>query len=497
MKLNNKFPSATVHFTPYSGIWVRSFILILAISVNGCKKMATVPPPITSISGDNVYQTDATAISVLTGLYSIMASTSNSGGSNGTGSVSFLCGLSADELTLFSGVSGTLASTAYYKNALVGNTTTSTGGEIWNKSYVFIYTCNDAISRISNSTALTPAVKQQLLGEAKFMRAFFYFYLTNLYGNVPLAISNDYTINSTLPRSSSTQVYQQIIADLKDAQNLLSVNYLDASLLKVTTEKVRPTKWAATALLARVYLYTNDPVDAETQASTIINNAAYSLATLNSVFKLNSSEAIWQLQPVVAGHNTEDGWTFILPSGGPNSSTNPVYLTSNILGAFEAADQRKVIGNWINSVTVTGTTYYYPFKYKSATLNASVSEYQMVLRLAEQYLIRAEASAQGGSRGISGAIADLNVIRSRAGLGATTATDKASLLTAIAHERQTELFTEWGDRWFDTKRTGTVDAVMNVAAIGKGITWNSYQQLYPIPLADIQKDPNLTQNTGY
>ena len=116
----------------------------------------------------------------------------------------------------------------------------------------------------------------------------------------------------------------------------------------------------------------------------------------------------------------------------------------------------------------------------------------MILRLGEQYLIRAEARAQQGN--VSGAWQDLNTIRMRADLGPSAQPD---ILAAIGHERQIELFTEMGQRWLDLKRTGQVNAVMEVATPLKGGSWNSYQQLYPVAQGDIQDDPQLTQNVGY
>ncbi len=144
-------------------------------------------------------------------------------------------------------------------------------------------------------------------------------------------------------------------------------------------------------------------------------------------------------------------------------------------------------------------TWYFPYKYKYNTLttNGTVYEYTMVLRLAEQYLIRAEAKVQTGD---ATAVNDLNAVRHRAGLADYAgSTDKNSLLAAILHERQVELFTEWGQRWFDLIRTGNVDAVMSIVTPQKGGTWTTggHQTLYPIPIADIAADPNLTQNPGY
>ena len=289
----------------------------------------------------------------------------------------------------------------------------------------------------------------------------------------------------------------------------MSANYLDGLLRNTSNDRVRPTKWAATALLARAYLYyaslpgmdAANYIKAEQQATILIENSGgvFALSSLPNAFlraSLGNKEAIWQLQPVSSTQtNAQDGYAFIPGPGGiPQLQLSPFLLAS-----FEAGDNRRT--NWINSVTVSGSTYNYPFKYKIGKNVGGippVTEHEMMLRLGEQYLIRAEARAQQGN--IAGAQADINAIRTRAGLANTAATDKASLITAILHERQVELFTEMGHRWLDLKRTGTIDAVMGnpsgVCAV-KGGTWNSYQQLYPIQVGDIQLDPNLKQNPGY
>ena len=127
-----------------------------------------------------------------------------------------------------------------------------------------------------------------------------------------------------------------------------------------------------------------------------------------------------------------------------------------------------------------------------------MTEYIMVLRLGEQYLVRAEARAQLNK--INEAKSDLNAIRTRAGLPNTTAMDQSSLLAAILDERRHELFCEWGHRWFDLKRRGQVDAVMSVITPLKSngaIQWRSYQQYYPITQGELDKAPNLTQTPGY
>lgn len=465
-------------------------IIAFALSFTGCKKLVEVDTPPTSTSESLVFTSDATAAAVLTGIYANMANGSINGIGSGPGSLSFFGGLSADEFKLHTGIIG--QTLFYYNNSL---NSTTIGNGYWESLYPRIFITNSAIEGLSAATSLTPSVKNQLLGEAKFMRALFYFYLANLYGDVPLVLSTDYLVNAKMPRTPKAEVWAQIINDLKEAQDLLSSNYLKADVYNTTTERVRPTKWAVVAMLSRAYLYQKKWTEAETAATTVISNTVSfdTVSLANNVFGKTSKEAIWQLQPVNTGWNTQDARLFIIPTTGP-SSVYPVYLSNFMLNSFEIGDNRKV--KWVSSVTVGSNTYYYPYKYTSATLNASVTEYQMVFRLGEVYLNRAEARAQQDNA--LGAMADLNLIRKRAGLpNYSGPTDKASLIAAIIHERQVELFAEWGHRWLDLKRTGTVEAVMSVVTPQKGGSWNTNWQWYPISQTELQRNPYLVQNTGY
>jgi starch-binding outer membrane protein, SusD/RagB family len=471
-------------------------VLFIFLVTMGCEKFVVVDAPTTSVNEDNVYRSDATAIAVLTGIYAPMVSGGLFTGNTG---ISLLSGLSSDELTLTNIVTDN-GLIAYYRNELRTGPNENYGIDFWRDVFLYIFQCNAALEGLGNSGSLTPSIKKQLLGEARFMRAFFYFYLVNLLGDAPLALTTNPAVNAALSRSSVPLVYQQIVADLKEAQQLLSENYLNKDLQNYagTPERVRPTKWAATALLARTYLYLADYANAEIETSKVISNTTlFSLPALNSVYLKNSVEAIWQLQPVRAGRNTEDAFVFKLPVTGPNATVNPVYLSPQILHAFEPGDLRRKGGNWVDSVIVSGTTYFYPVKYKATTTSGGVSEYLMVLRLGELYLIRAEARAQQNK--IGDAQADLNAIRNRAGLSDTKANDKTALLTAVLNERQVEFFTEWGHRWLDLKRTANVDAVMSGVTPLKanGRPWQPYQQLYPVLYNDILMNPRLNQNNGY
>lgn len=467
-------------------------ICIICTMLLSCKKFVEVDAPITGLNSDNVYNSNSTAVSVLTGIYTKMSASSFSGG--GLTSMSLLPALSSDEISIFSG--NTNATFIHYYDNLLTSSNTA-GADFWENIYPLIFSINSAIEGISNSSSLLALIKKQLLGEAKFLRAFCFFYLVNLYGDVPLPITSDYKVNSILSRTPTIEVYDQIIIDLKEAKELLSPDFLDISLLNTTTERVRPNKWAAIALLARVYLFRGDYLNAEANASEVLNNnELFKILPLNQVFLKNSHEAIWQLQPVITGFNTKEARTFVLTLG-LNDGANPFYLSDNLMRSFEVADKRKSswIGIFKDSFSVPSKDYYYSYKYKSATYNDPVIEYSMVFRLAEQYLIRAESRVHSGN--LSGAANDLNIVRNRAGLRKTMAATKETLLTAILHERQVELFTEWGHRWFDLKRTGMIDEVMSVVTPLKGGTWNTDWQLYPIPLYELQQDLNLKQNRGY
>jgi hypothetical protein len=165
-----------------------------------------------------------------------------------------------------------------------------------------------------------------------------------------------------------------------------------------------------------------------------------------------------------------------------------------MVAAFEPDDARLL--NWVGSYDTGSEIVYYPFKYKQLDQSTPLEEFSMVLRLAEQYLIRAEARAQLDN--LAGAISDIDVIRGRAALPLiqdnNPTISKEDLLTAIIHERQVELFTEGGLRWFDLKRTALADNVLSSIKAG----WNATDKLYPIPQNEFGNNPQLgNQNPGY
>lgn len=283
------------------------------------------------------------------------------------------------------------------------------------------------------------------------------------------------------------QVYQQMVADLADAQSLMISDYSLSN-----GERIRANKWAAAALLARVYLYQKQWADAEKQATLVINNTQLFtlLSDPNQVFLKNSNESILQLQTINEYPYATWAGNNLVPTD-PGSNPN-YYLTDQLLAAFEPNDLRKT--TWVGSSDYSGTTYYYPAKYKVFQGDpGNITEYYTLLRLSEQYLIRAEARAQQNTN-LAGAITDLNTIRSRAQLPPLSGSlSQSQVLSSVAQERRIELFAEDGHRWFDLKRTGQASSVL----LPIKPTWTDNAQLWPIPPSEITRDPNLTQNPGY
>jgi len=469
-------------------------LLLILVALGSCKKFIDIDPPRTQLVTESVFDNSSTATAALTAIYAKMTSMVN---------LESLTGLSSDEFINY----GVQPYSNVYQNSLIASDGNALSGFLWSPQYTSIYEANAAIEGLEKSTKVSSNVKNQLIGEAKFLRAFWHFYLVNLYGNIPIVLTTDYSINLQGIRSEKADVYKQIIKDATEAMALLNENYvqIDNTPYPISSaERVRPNKSAAAALLARAYLYSGDYTNAEIQATDIIeNHGLYDLpgVSLDNVFLKNSKEAIWQIMASpTSGYNTPEGLKFILTD--VPSSANGVSLNPKLLDVFEPGDLRKE--KWISSIIVSGDTYFFPYKYKVQS-GSAVSEYSMIFRLAEQYLIRAESRIQNNK--IEDGISDLNIIRARARALPTVnipnplpalsfSLTKLQALDAVQHERQVELFTE-GDRWLNIKRTGTVDQIMTDAAILKGTTWKSYQQYYPIPPLDIQNALNIKQNSGY
>ncbi|NII83177.1 RagB/SusD family nutrient uptake outer membrane protein [Pedobacter sp. SG908] len=446
-------------------------LLPLAFLNSSCEKLLEIPASKNQVESGTVFADSTTANAALLGAYFTMGTVHSS--------MKFIS-LYADE---YNTTSSALINLEYANGKLQSNNTNNNA--LWNNLYSVIYQANMMIEGVEGSAGLSPSAKKQFAGEAKFLRAFAYFYLVNCYDDIPLILSTDVELNRSASQVDKGQVYLQIKRDLTESSTALADSYQGAG-------RVRANKASSLALLARVHLYNNEWTDAITASSKVIANPVYQITAVKAedVFLAGSPEAILQLW-MVNGFLTDVAQ--LIPA---TPATLPVFpLRDEFYSGFEAGDLRK--NNWTGLASVTGSgqsrIYAYPAKYKNRIASTTKPEFVMALRLAEQYLIRAEAKAQLGQTG--SATTDLNLIRARAGLSPINSDiSREDCLEAIAKERKTELFGEWGHRFLDLKRDGKLAATMSPIKTN----WKTgISAAFPIPNNEIIYNPNLKQNNGY
>ena len=460
---------------------LRKILIAALLTVQfSCSEFLDIDLSESQITNEKVFSDDITAQSAVAGVYYDLLD-ENSFASGSDKSVIALTGLTSDELKSYSPDVELLSlneNVLSSRNRLIL--------QLWQSLYKTIYESNSIIEGVDHSKSMSTEGKKRIDAEARFVRSFCYFYLVNLFGDVPLITSTDYRVNSVITRSSTAEVYRQVVGDLNVAQDNLSNVYVSA-------DRARPNKATASALLARVYLFLGDWKNAEAVASSIISNTDYELSDIDQVFKFDSRETIWQLKPINPDINTQEGYFFILDSSPENNYPGSNALNVQLVEDFEIGDRRR--DSWIGTFAEDTNVWYYANKYKVKYGGDPIEEYSIVFRLAEQYLVRAEARAHMDN--LENAIMDVDAVRERAGLPLLRDTspniNRDEFLLSLEHERRIELFLECGSRWLDLKRTNRATEVL----ASKG-GWDINDVLYPIPQAERDKNPKLgEQNSGY
>lgn len=382
----------------------------------------------------------------------------------------------------------------------------------WKAAYKVINRTNTVLGRIDGIEINTELANRYKL-ECKFIRALMYFNLVRVYGDVPLvlkeiSISESYDIL----REPKENVYNQIIADLKEAQDL-PVSYS-------TAEDGRATQGAAKALLANVYMTLHKYAEAETILAEIINSGRYSLlentpGSLNidgyknvfSPVNHNSKEGIFEIQFLKGGYG--EGSNYANNFAPENSGTNVVAVGGtggnnipemDIYNAYEEGDLRRdfsmSLGYYDNRKNNEWVESRYVCKFMDVPYqNNDASNNYPVIRYADVILMYAEALNQNGKT--AEACKYLNMTRRRGFGYQTTETspvdlqtaDKAQFALMVEQERRVELAFE-NHRWFDLIRTGRAVEVMR----SKGFSLNETNLICPIPQKQIDVNPKLTQN---
>lgn len=363
---------------------------------------------------------------------------------------------------------------------------------MYNAMYTGIARANFAIASLPSVAGMSDAEKQELLGEAYFLRALFYHDAVRLWGGtqpgdlgVPLVLAPIANPSSAapVPRSTVGQVYTQILSDLDQADARLSDDNLPN----------RASHSAARALRARVELYRRNWAQAEALATEVINSGTFALAPSHGAQfteeGIPTSEDIFKVSFTAVDFSNIGYYYLGRYETAPDTRLmrlfSPGYDPNNAYATWAPAEDR---GN--NDIFVDQDDFQYGYKFPTT---AGAEDFP-VLRLAEMYLIRAEARAHIGGASLPLAIADVNVIRRRAGADTLVfgvdATTQQEVLDVVEREWRMEFAME-GHRWFVLRRFGTMAAYL--ASQGADPT----QERYPIPQSEINVVPGLQQNPGY
>lgn len=406
----------------------------------------------------------------------------------------------------------------------------------WRDHFNAIGATNMLIARTEAST-LSESFKIQVIGEAKFMRAFFYNQLVLMWGDVPMWLEElDLDKVNVLPRTPKADVLAQIYKDLEDAARTIAAKSLEVG---------RTNSWAAKALHARVALLNNQWQKAYDLSKEITTAAPYSLVSdIESLFNfknINNSEFIFWIPKMTdikgaqihsfcspRGADENNKWkagkTAIRPDGVEVTDTKTLFegwgifnVLKTFYDSFDDADSRKSINGWSELIFTDGTTSafnggasggvgYYTRKWSAWGEKANNGSRDIqIIRLGEIYLILAEAANELGKP--TEALAALNTVRQRAFSNTNhniTATDKESIKTAIINENKWELAAEGLRRWYlnhwgyDYLKAAveSVKHETSVTALGAE-NIRPHHVLFMIPPEELIKNPNLTQNTGY
>lgn len=435
-----------------------------------CEKLVEVEIPNNQITTAQVFEDVQTANAALSGLYARLYDNSPIAGDQSGPTL----GSYTDDLDCYSVA---VANSRYdiYQNKQIGTNT-----EIysyWSSTYQTIYIANAIIEGIENS-ALPTAEKNRIKGEALLIRSILFFYLQQIFGDIPYVTSTNYTVNQSLSKTTSSEVLLRLESDLSLSMDLLKDEYRNA-------ERIYPNKKAAQLMLAKIYLLQQRWSDAELLLKSIVQSPLYQFENnITKVFQKTGTHILWQLKPKNSGDGTKESSTYYFANSAPNNYA----ISQDLINNFSNVDLRKQ--NWLAVVTFNGNTWYRSDKYKNRTNNTT--EYSIVFRLEEVYLLLAEALVQQNK--LPEALPYVNPTRQRAGLSTLTgATMQPALLNEILLENRKEFFTEMGHRFLDLKRTNRLNTLITVKP-----NWKSYHNLWPLPQQELLLNSNLNpQNTGY
>ena len=473
---------------------------LVVLLLSSCGKGFIDLKPISSVTTDNFYQTAEDFTNAVNGAYNAL----RTGGTYGTDSYIF-GEIRSDNSTPVA--SGSVTDQDEFDRFYI-RTTNPFINNRWSNSYTAIGRCNAILGRIDPIT-MDNALKARYIGEAKFLRALFYFNLVRTFGDVPLVLKEIINPDEGYEygRNPKADVYAQIEKDLTEAAEALPVSYTGADV-------GRATQGAAKAMLGRVLLTQKKYAPAAAQLKAVIDLHQYELVPVYADFfkvnNKNNKEAIFDVQYKSGGIGQGNPWP---NSFAPQNSGNAVIQfggggnnvpTDDLVNDYEAGDQRKAATIATSYVNASGATIPGNFVKKYYDVPTVINDNGNnipIIRYADVILMYAECLNEAAYVAGGEAFTYLNQVRHRAGLNDLTATEvpsQGAFRLAMEHERRVEFAFE-NLRWYDLVRTDRAMTVINgkAAEINPVNPVTPQNQVFPIPQSQIDiNSSKITQNEG-
>lgn len=474
-------------------------ITFLMVCMFSCKKSFLETTPMQSIAADRAITNIEGARAALIGLYDVMQSAAYYGRN-----VPIMTDLMSDNIYISARNSNRYQSFDQYNVTI----TDSYVSDLWENMYKVAVNANILIQKCSEMEfpAGNQAEVDHIIGEAYAIRALTYFELCRFFAKpynstsdgshdgVPIVVNSDYSSVIKPARSSIADSYKQIIADLQQSITMLPVNPVGFS----SSVKGRMNHYAAKAILARVYLYKGDWDNAELRAKEVILSGKYSLLSNSqfaSTFRTqNNAETIFEIQYNSTDNLSSNALVNFCKQGG---SYGDALATQNLYDQYTSSDVRRstylLMGKRSGSGGEDPAVQIVKFDN-----NSNYQEGVKIVRLADMYLIRAEALARkGAGQNEIDAAAALDIVRKRADASATATTATGvELQDLILLERRKEFFLE-GHRLFDLTRNKKAFTKYRTAGITMPVENTSTKTILPIPRSELRYNSNVTQNPGY
>jgi len=351
---------------------------------------------------------------------------------------------------------------------------------LWGSIYNTVYIANFILERLPTVQGVPAVQRDRVLATAHFLRGYAYFVGLYSFGGVPLVTETSIEANRNIARASESEVLTFILDDYTAALGGLPDQPSNAGFAG---------KYTLSAAFAKYYLYIGNWTKAEQYATEVISSNKYQLETAyaNLVTEDFTDEAIFEMGYTIADDpgTSATGLNNIFVGRREMIPSNEVVVA---LASTESGERFSSIS--FNSDLLKGNDNGWSVaKYGTADQD---NNNVVVFRLGEMYLIRAEARAQQSN--VTGAKADIDILRSRAKAPLLGTVNQSQMLQIIEAERRFELAFE-GHRWYDLVRTGRANVVMSAFSAN----WKDTYELWPIPQREILNNPSLTgnQNPGY